>query len=158
MTDPTNTPSNPEELTTPAASAASEPVAPAAPVAPEAPAAPQAPAAPAANPYAAPAAAPAGGYAAAAPVKQGLSLTSFILGLIGVVFSFVYGIGFLPGLAAVILGFLGKKREPQAPKWMWLTGIITGFVSIAIGLIVFIIVVIVAILWAAAIGSTTYVG
>ena len=36
--------------------------------------------------------------------------------------------------AAVVLGFIGKKREPAA-KGMWLTGIILGFVGIAIAVL-----------------------
>lgn len=142
MSDPT-TPAAPEEPTpsvpaaTPEAPATPEPAA-AAPAG----AAP-AGAAPAANPYAAPAApgapagayAPAGGYATAAPVKQTLSLIAFIAGLVGLLLSLAGGFGFLPALAAVILGFMGKKKEPQAPKWMWLTGIITGFVGMGISLI-----------------------
>ncbi len=39
-------------------------------------------------------------------------------------------------IAAVVLGFMGKKREPSAPKWMWLTGLITGWAGIALNLIV----------------------
>jgi hypothetical protein len=79
--------------------------------------------------------------AAAAPAgpagpKQGLSLTSFILGIAGIVFSWVPILGFLASLAAIILGFIGRKNEPGAPKWMALVGIILGFVSIVIGLIV----------------------
>ncbi|WP_157981626.1 hypothetical protein [Protaetiibacter intestinalis] len=115
----------------PAAPAApvAEPVAPVAPAAPAAPAA-----APAANPYAAPAAAPT--YAApGTPVKQTLSIVSFVLGIAGVVFSFIYGLGLIPGIIAVVLGFRAKKSEPAAPKWMSLTGIITGFVAIGISLI-----------------------
>ena len=32
--------------------------------------------------------------------------------------------------------FMGKKKEPAAPKWMWLVGIIAGFVALAISLII----------------------
>ena len=88
-----------------------------------------------------PPAAPAAPAYAPAPVagpKQALSLTSFILGLASLVFSWALGFGFLLAVAAVILGFLGKSKEPQAPKWMWLIGIITGFVAIFISLIVLI--------------------
>jgi len=35
---------------------------------------------------------------------------------------------------AVVLGFIGRKKEPAA-KGMWLTGIILGFVGIAIALL-----------------------
>jgi len=87
---------------------------------------PVAPAAPAAPVYAP---APTG-------VKQGLSLTSFILGLAGLVFSWVPFLGFLASLAAIIIGFIAKGKEPAAPHWMWLVGIITGFVAIVISIIV----------------------
>jgi hypothetical protein len=99
--------------------------------------------------------------AAAAPAgpagpKQGLSLTSFILGIAGIVFSWVPILGFLASLAAIILGFIGRKNEPAAPKWMALVGIILGFVAIVIGLIV-VILWIVAIVASASLGSyTTY--
>ena len=43
----------------------------------------------------------------------------------------------LPGAAAVVLGFLGRSKEPQA-KGMWLTGIITGFVAVGLAIIVWI--------------------
>src|SRR5690606_7840207 len=102
MSDPT-TPATPEEPTSGADAAPETPVVPepaaAEPASPAvasdplhaaqtdapsanpyvAPGAPEAPAAPAANPYAAPAAA---GYAPAEPVKQTLSLVSFIIGII----------------------------------------------------------------------------
>ena len=95
---------------------------------------------PAEQPATPPAASATPAYApAAAGPKQGLSLTSFILGLAALVFSWALGFGFLVAVAAVVLGFLGKAKEPQAPKWMWLVGIITGFVAIFIALIVLII-------------------
>ncbi|NEM91260.1 DUF4190 domain-containing protein [Galbitalea soli] len=68
--------------------------------------------------------------------KQGLSLTSFILGIAGLVFSWVPVLGFLASLAAIILGFVAKSKEKAAPRWMWIVGIILGFVAIAISLIV----------------------
>jgi hypothetical protein len=87
------------------------------------------------TPYGAPVAAP----------KQALSLTSFILGLAGLLFGwipFVGVIGFLAAVGAVVTGFMGKAREPQAPRWMWLVGIIAGFVAIAIGIIVLVVFII----------------
>jgi hypothetical protein len=71
-----------------------------------------------------------------------LSLISLIAGIVGVVGAFVVvWIPFVGGImqllipaAAVVLGFLGMKKEPTA-KGMWLTGMILGFVGIAIGLL-----------------------
>jgi hypothetical protein len=79
-------------------------------------------------------------YASApAPAKSPiLSILSLIFGILGVLLSlFLFGTGFLPGAAAVVLGFLGRRKEPQA-KGMWLTGIITGFVAIGIAIIIWI--------------------
>ncbi|WP_210479713.1 hypothetical protein [Naasia sp. SYSU D00948] len=71
-----------------------------------------------------------------------LSIISLVLGILGVVGFFVVFIPivgsimqlFIPA-AAIVLGFLGKSREPWAPKGLWLTGIILGFVGLAIALI-----------------------
>lgn len=126
------------------------------PPAPPAPGAYGAPAEPAAGApapgYGAPAAgygAPAqpaygGVYAPATPAKPTpvLSLISLIAGIVGVVGALgVFWIPVVGGImqlfipaAAVVLGFLGKKKEPAA-KGMWLTGIILGFVGIVFGLL-----------------------
>lgn len=73
--------------------------------------------------------------AAAPGPKQSLSLASFIVGLASFVLSWIFGLGLIPGIVAVVLGFKAKKSEPGAPQWMWLVGIITGFVGIGISLI-----------------------
>ncbi|MFC5789588.1 hypothetical protein ACFPPE_06945, partial [Agromyces tardus] len=123
---------------------------PAPPVPPAPSAAYGAPAA-APTPYGAPAApygapaqpaygAPAYGAPAAKPSPV-LSIISLIAGIIGLIGAGVVAIPFvgsilqifIPG-AAVVLGFLGRKKEPAA-KAMWLTGIILGFVGIGIALI-----------------------
>jgi hypothetical protein len=88
-----------------------------------------------------PPAAPVYAPAPAGP-KQALSLTSFITGIAGVVFFLVPGLGFLASLAGVILGFIGRKKEPGAPKWMSLVGIIAGFVGIFLSLIYIVILVV----------------
>jgi hypothetical protein len=97
------------------------------------------PPAPGAAPYSAPApgpspyAAPIGGTAP----KQALSLTSFITGLAGLlILSWIPILGLLVGIAAVVLGFMAKSREPAAPQWMWIVGVIAGFVTILVNLLV----------------------
>ena len=90
---------------------------------------------------------------ATAGPKQALSLTSFILGIAGLVFSWVPFLGFLASLAAIIIGFIARKKEPQAPKWMSLIGIILGFVAIVIGIIVIAFLIIGIIANAALIGN-----
>ena len=95
-------------------------------------------AAPEPTPYAAPGANPyASGnpYAGTpAPKVAVLSLISMIVGILGVL-GFLSGWGILPALAAVVLGHLGQRKEKQA-KALWLTGLITGYVGIALNLLV----------------------
>lgn len=43
-------------------------------------------------------------------------------------------LGLVLPIGAVVLGFLGKKREPHASKGLWMTGIILGFVGIVVSL------------------------
>jgi len=62
-----------------------------------------------------------------APSKT-LSLISLIAGIVGLVFGTIFSI------AAIVLGFLGRSREPHA-KGFWLTGIILGFVGLVLGFI-----------------------
>lgn len=92
-------------------------------------------AAPEPTPYSA---APAGGAPRKAPVLSIIALIAGILGLLGCWIGFlsVLGlIGVILPIAAIILGFLGKAKEPQAAKGLWLTGIITGFIGLALTLL-----------------------
>ncbi len=78
------------------------------------------------------------GSSAAPPKTNVLSILSLIFGILGVVTSLLLvGSGILPGIAGVVLGFIARRREPSA-KGMWLTGIITGFVAIAIAIVIWI--------------------
>lgn len=82
---------------------------------------------------------PAPGYAqpyGTAPATKSpiLSILSLVGGILGIVLNLAFGIGALFGVAAIVLGFIGRTKEPQA-KGFWLTGIILGFVSVAIAII-----------------------
>jgi hypothetical protein len=71
------------------------------------------------------------GYSPAAPgPKQALSLTGFILGLAGFVFSWIPVLGFLVSVAAVIVSLVARTKEPGAPKWMWIVGVIGGALGV----------------------------
>jgi len=91
------------------------------------------------NPYATPApgnpyATPAPGTTSAATLAgKGLSVTSLILGCIGVVLTIVY-LGFFPALAAVITGHMAQRRQPAA-KAFWMTGLVTGYLSLVLSTI-----------------------
>ncbi len=75
-----------------------------------------------------------------------LSILSLIGGILGILTSFFW-IGLLFGAAGAVLGFIGRRKEPQA-KGLWLTGIITGIVGFVISLLV-IVLIIAAIVFAA---------
>jgi len=83
-----------------------------------------------------PSTAPAYAYAPPAPAPpRTLSLTGMILGIAGLVITiFAWGFGFLLSAPAVVLGFLGRRREPGA-RGFALTAIITGFAGIVVSLI-----------------------
>ena len=63
------------------------------------------------------------------------------------------GLGFLASLAAIILGFIGRKNEPGAPKWMSLVGIIAGFVAILLSIIFIITIIVLPLIFSAAVVS-----
>lgn len=124
------------------------PVPPAPPAPPVPPSPPAPPSAPASG-YGAPrtdapsygtptpaSTAPSYAYAPPAPAPpRTLSLTGMILGIAGLVITiFAWGFGFLLSAPAVVLGFLGRRREPGA-RGFALTAIITGFAGIVISLI-----------------------
>jgi hypothetical protein len=68
--------------------------------------------------------------------KQSLSLTSFILGIASFVLGWIPFLGFLVSVAAIILGFLAMSKEKEAPKWMWIVGLVGGFLGL-IGALIF---------------------
>lgn len=67
-----------------------------------------------------------------------LSLLSMIFGIAGVVLSCCYGAGFLFAVAGIVLGHLGRKREPA--QGMALTGLITGYVAVGLSLITWVLI------------------
>jgi hypothetical protein len=59
-----------------------------------------------------------------------------IFGIVGLVLSCCYGAGFLFGAAGVVLGHLGRKRETA--QGMALAGLITGYTSVGLSLIMWV--------------------
>jgi hypothetical protein len=94
------------------------------------------------SPYVSPEPTP---YAAApatkAPILSILSLVAGIIGILGFAVVFLPFVGSILGLpipaAAIVLGLIGKKKEPTASKGLWLTGIILGAVGIVIAIVSF---------------------
>lgn len=122
------------------------PPVPEAPAAAEAPAAPQAPATatesaavtppPTTMP---PAYTPAADGSSKTPILSILSIVASGLGILGFAIVFIPIVGGILGLflpaAGVILGFIGRSKEPFAPRGLWMAGIIVGFVGVGIALL-----------------------
>jgi hypothetical protein len=62
------------------------------------------------------------------------SLIGMIVGIVGFLLSPFFGSGLLFSIAAIVLGYVGRKREPQA-RGFWLAALITGWIGFAIGVI-----------------------
>jgi hypothetical protein len=70
-----------------------------------------------------------------------LSILSLVFGIVSIVGSIVYFIPFVGAFlglwfpaASVVLGFIARKKENHA-KGMWITGIILGFVALALAIL-----------------------
>lgn len=86
---------------------------------------------PSETPYAAP------GPAAKSPI---LSILSLVGGVVGLLLSCCYGAGFIFAVAGIVLGHLGRKREPNG-KGLALAGLITGYVGVALCILTWIVLV-----------------
>ena len=73
--------------------------------------------------------------AASARPRHGLSLASFITGISSVVLVLFPVLGVLAGIAGIVLGFVGRSKEAGAPTWMWLIGLITGFLGLVLSIV-----------------------
>lgn len=66
-------------------------------------------------------------------------ILALIGGIVGVLLSFVFGAGFLFGAAAVVFGFVGLsavKKGTASNKGLNITGIVLGFISVLLSIIV----------------------
>ncbi|WP_207454204.1 hypothetical protein [Desertivibrio insolitus] len=100
-----------------------------------------------------PASYPAGNYGSPAPQQsKTLSIIGMSLGILGVLTGF-FGWGLLFSIGAVVLGHMGQRRETAA-KPFWLTALITGYVGIAINVIVLILLIL-AIVAAISVGGAS---
>ncbi|GAA0998195.1 hypothetical protein GCM10009563_21860 [Subtercola frigoramans] len=72
-----------------------------------------------------------------------LSIIGMVAGILGFLISLVsFGIGgFLFSVGGVVLGFLGRKKEPAA-RGFWLTALITGFAGLALSVILILVFII----------------
>ena len=77
-----------------------------------------------------------------------------IAGILGALLACCFGAGFLFSVGAIVLGFLGKKKENA--RGMAMTGLILGFVGAALSLITWIILAVSPALLSFIPGVTTY--
>jgi len=85
-------------------------------------------------PYGAPTGTPPYGRPGGAPPRNGLGTAALVLGIVGLALSIVL-IGALPGVLAIILGFVGRaraRRREATNGGAALAGIITGVLAVVI--------------------------
>ncbi len=81
-------------------------------------------------------------YVYTQPAQKGfplLSTFSVIFGAASILLSWLFPVALLASAVALILGFVARKKEPQA-KGGWLTGIILAFTGLAIGVVILIVI------------------
>jgi|GEM_PF-964669 len=96
-------------------------------------------------------AAPGAGYGYQAPPSKTLSLISMVLGIVSVA---TLGSTFFTQIAAVVLGHIALNKEP-AGRGMALAGLIMGYVTIGLGILMVILAIIFFAAWAPYFSSTT---
>ena len=74
------------------------------------------------------------------PKNNGMAIASMVLGIVSIPLLCCYGVGIIPAILAVVLGFVSKKKIEESNgleigRGMSLAGIIIGFASFALGLI-----------------------
>lgn len=88
-----------------------------------------------------------GGWGAPAQPNNGLGIASMVLGIISLVTCWLWGLGIILGVLALIFGIIGRKRAKRGGATnnaMAVAGITTGAIGIALG-VLFLTLMIVAI-------------
>jgi hypothetical protein len=82
---------------------------------------------------------PAGGVQ---PTKSPvLSILSLVGGIVSILLAFFFGIGLLFGVAGIILGHLGQRKERES-RGLWLTGLILSYTGAVLSLLILVFVII----------------
>ncbi|MBN9605924.1 MAG: DUF4190 domain-containing protein [Actinomycetales bacterium] len=75
-----------------------------------------------------------------------LSILSLVGGGLGVLLACCWGSGILFAIAGIVLGFLGRRREPNG-KGLAIAGIICGFAAVLISIIAIIVGLVIGFSW-----------
>ncbi len=80
----------------------------------------------------------------APPQQDGLAIASLVCSIIGVLLSCGYGLGLFPGIAGVICGHMSKKKTNAQglPNGMATAGLITGYIAIAVSILMGIVMIV----------------
>jgi hypothetical protein len=73
-------------------------------------------------------------YGSEGPKKSSvLSIISMIAGIVSLPLFFLY-FGVIPAVAAIIIGHIAQRKEKDA-KGFWITGLVTGYLGLVIGIV-----------------------
>jgi hypothetical protein len=76
-----------------------------------------------------------------APAKsQVLSILALVAGILGVILSWTGIFGLIVSAAGIVLGLLGRRREPGS-RALWLTGLILSIVGAVIAIILIVLAI-----------------
>lgn len=85
------------------------------------------------------------GAAAGAPQSNGMATASLVLGIVSIVLCWIWVVGIIAGILAIILGVVAKKKIKANPnmggKGAATGGLVTGIIGTAIALIIVILAV-----------------
>jgi len=68
------------------------------------------------------------------PPSRTMSLVALCISVGSVLFSFGMAVGVIAGVAAIVVGIRARAREPEAPRWMTTTAILTGIAGLLVSL------------------------
>jgi hypothetical protein len=74
-----------------------------------------------------------------------MAVASLVLGIVSLPGSCIYGLGVVPGILAIVFGFIARsriRRNQTAGAGMALAGLILGFISVGLIVVLFLLVIV----------------
>ena len=68
--------------------------------------------------------------------RKTVSVVAAVLGSLGVLGSWMGWPGIVWGVPAIVVGHIAQRKEKATGRPWWITGLVTGYLSLAIGILV----------------------